>query len=389
MATDCRPLVVHLLHRFDVGGLENGVVNLINRMPEQAYRHRVLALTEVTSFRQRLRRADVDCIALGKQPGHGAWEYPRLVRLLRQWRPAVVHTRNLGPLEMQVAAALAGVPARVHGEHGRELDDLNGDNRRYQWVRRVYSPFVHRYVALSRDLERYLVERVGLSPRRITQIYNGVDDTLFSPSTAGPIPLPGAPPRGADECWIGTVGRMQGVKNQTLLAQAFVHAVALDPAIRSKLRLVMVGDGPLLAACRTILDDAGLGDRSWLPGERSDVADVMRGLDCFVLPSRAEGISNTILEAMASGLPVIATDVGGNPELVEDRTTGRIVPAGEVEPLAQAMLAFARDSAMRKACGDAGRQRVERSFSLRAMVAAYQQLYDEQLRAAGYVQEGN
>ena len=110
---------------------------------------------------------------------------------------------------------------------------------------------------------------------------------------------------------VGTVGRMQQVKDQPMLVRAFVQALQWQPALRDRLRLVLVGDGPLKAQCEALLADAGMTALAWLPGERQDVADVMRGLDCFALPSLAEGISNTILEAMASGLPVVATDVGG------------------------------------------------------------------------------
>lgn len=383
MAEDSRPLVVHLLYRFDTGGLENGVVNLINHMPRQAYRHKVVALTEVTGFRSRLQRDDVECIALNKPPGQGAMLYPRMAALFRAWQPAVVHTRNLGPLEMQVAAAWARVPVRIHGEHGRELDDLDGSNRRYQWVRRMYAPFVHRYVALSRDLERYLVDRVGIAANRVEQIYNGVDAERFRPAPSGAVPLPGAPFGGASHWVVGTVGRMQGVKDQTLLARAFVRALEMDPGLRNRLRLTMVGDGPLRAECLAILQAAGVADLAWLPGERADVPDVMRSLDCFVLPSLAEGISNTILEAMASGLPVIATGVGGNTELVDGGRTGEIVPAADVDAMAAALVDLARDPGRAVAMGCAGRIEVERRFSLKAMVGAYQRLYDRQLAAAG------
>lgn len=385
MVEDRRPLVMHVLYRFDTGGLENGVVNLINHMPVQAYRHMVVALTEVTEFRRRLQRDDVDCVALHKSPGHGAKLYPRLLRLIAAHRPAVLHTRNLGPLEMQVAAAWARVPARIHGEHGRELDDLDGTNRKYWWARRLYSPFVHRYVALSRDLARYLVQRVGIAEARIEQVYNGVDADRFHPTpTARPTPLQGSPFGEGPHWLMGTVGRMQGVKDQVLLARAFVRAIELAPAWRDRLRLVMVGDGPLRAASQAILADAGASQLAWLPGERADVPDVMRSLDCFVLPSLAEGISNTILEAMATGLPVIATAVGGNPELVSVGATGDLVPAGDVEGLAQAILRMAAEPARAVAMGRAARAEVERRFSMQAMVARYQSLYDRQLAAAGY-----
>jgi glycosyltransferase involved in cell wall biosynthesis len=141
----------------------------------------------------------------------------------------------------------------------------------------------------------------------------------------------------------------------------------------------MVGDGPLRAEAQAVLDAAGLGHLAWLPGERADVPDVMRGLDCFVLPSLAEGISNTILEAMASSLPVLATHVGGNAELVVAGVTGRLVPAGDVDALATGLLNMADDRAAAVAMGRAGRERVEQHFSLPAMVGSYQALYDRLL----------
>jgi sugar transferase (PEP-CTERM/EpsH1 system associated) len=370
---------MHIVHRFETGGLENGVVNLINHMPRSAYRHMVVALTEVTDFRHRLQHGDVECIALHKSPGHGAKLYPRLWRLLRQHRPAIVHTRNLAALEMQPAAWAARVPVRIHGEHGRDVDDLHGTSRHYQRVRRLYSPFVQRYVALSRDLGGYLQGPVGIAPGRIEQIYNGVDAERFAPAPEGAVPIAGAPFAAPGHWLVGTVGRMQTVKHQTLLARAFVRALELAPALRNFARLVMVGEGPLRAECQAILDEAGAGALAWLPGERTDVPEVMRGLNGFVLPSLAEGISNTILEAMATALPVIATRVGGNAELVDDGRTGALVPPDDVDALAQALVRMATDPARAAAMGRAGRAEVERRFSLQAMVAAYQALYDREL----------
>lgn len=371
------------MHRFDTGGLENGVVNLINHMPRGAYRHMVVALTEVGAFRQRLHDADVSCIGLGKRGGHGARLYPALWRLLRQHRPAIVHSRNLGTLEMQVAAWAARVPVRIHGEHGRDVDDLDGSSRKHQRLRRLYAPWVQQWVALSRDLAQYLQSPVGIAPARIHQIYNGVDTERFRPADPGLRKVLAGCPFDHPAHWlVGTVGRMVAVKNQPLLAQAFVLARARDAGFAAEARLVLVGDGPLRAEAVALLQAGGAEAASWLPGERSDVPDVMRALDCFVLPSLAEGISNTILEAMACGLPVVATAVGGNAELVDDRRTGRIVPNGDAEAMADALLAQWHQRAAAAAMGHAGRAEVERRFSLQAMVAAYQGLYDRQLASA-------
>lgn len=379
--SDPRPLVLHVMYRFDTGGLENGVVNLINHMPADRYRHAILALTEVTDFRRRLQRDDVDFYALNKPPGQGFWLYPQLYRLFRELRPAVVHSRNLAALEVQLPAWLARVPVRIHGEHGRDVGDLDGRNRTYQRVRRFYRPFVTHYIALSRDLGDYLTGPIGVRPDRVSQFVNGVDTERFRGQQADggahrAQPIDGCPFDPGRHWIIGTVGRMQAVKDQVMLTHAFILTVHAAPELRERLRLVLVGDGPLRQQCQALLDEAGMTDLAWLPGERTDVPAVMRGLHVFALPSLAEGISNTILEAMASGLPVVATEVGGNADLVTPQITGLLVAAGDPQPMAGALLRLVRNPAQAAAMGEAGRQRVERDFSMRAMVARYQGLYD-------------
>jgi sugar transferase (PEP-CTERM/EpsH1 system associated) len=374
------PLVLHLLYRFDTGGLENGVVNLINHMPLGAYRHAVVALTDVSShFARRLHRPDVDCYALQKPPGHGLRIYPDLWRLLRRLRPAVVHSRNLAALECQPVAAAAGVPLRIHSEHGRDLGDLRSANRRYRWMRQAYDPFVHHYVALSADLERFLVDEVGVRKSRVSRICNGVDTSRFSRQSVAPSTVSPAPFADAGLFVFGTVGRMQTIKNQVALAKAFAEMLALHPDWRRRVRLVMVGDGPQRVQSRAILQAAGVEDLAWLPGERADVPDIMSGLDCFVLPSLSEGISNTILEAMACGLPVVATDVGGNAELVENGQTGLLVSVADPSALTRALMSMVEQPDQALAMGRTGRERVVREFSLHGMVTAYQALYDQAL----------
>lgn len=379
---DGRPLVMHIVFRFDTGGLENGIVNLLNHMPQQAYRHTVVALTDVTDFRLRVQRDDVEFIALQKPPGHGIWLYPRLYALMRERRPAIVHTRNLAALEAAVPAWLARVPVRIHGEHGRDETDVDGSKRKYQWMRRIYRPFVSHYFALSKDLASYLIDKVDVPPSRVTQVYNGVDVSRFTPSGPIPAPITGCPFDPRHHWIVGTVGRMQTVKDQPTLARAFIAALVQRPELRGRARLVLVGEGPLREVCRQLLDDAGIADLAWLPGERGDVADVMRGLHCFVLPSLAEGISNTILEAMASALPVIATAVGGNADLVSHGKTGVIVPAANVPSMADAIVRFASAPPRAAAMGRAGRAKVEDRFSLSAMVDTYAQVYGRLLAAA-------
>ena len=376
-------LIVHVVHGFSVGGLENGLVNLVNRMPRERWRHAIVALTRVSErFAERVQTPDVEFIELDKRPGHLVRDYPRLYRLFRQLKPAIVHTRNFAALEAAVPAWAAAVPVRIHGEHGWNLNDPEGRRRRYQLVRRLYRPFVSRYVALSHHLEDYLERKVGVPAPRIAHICNGVDTDRFRPAGAR-VPIEGCPFSDPEHFVLGWVGRMDPVKGLTHLLAAFARALQRSPSAVKDLRLALVGDGPERANVEALVAEHKLGERVWLAGERSDIAEVMRGFDCFLLPSLGEGISNTILEAMASRLPVIASAVGGNVELIESGMTGLLVPASDPDALAEALLSYYRDRAMARRHGKAARRVAETRFSLSGMVSEYCHLYESTLAAAG------
>jgi sugar transferase (PEP-CTERM/EpsH1 system associated) len=376
------PLVAHVIHRLAIGGLENGLVNLINCIPRERFRHAIVCLSDFTEFRARIRSADVEVFGLGKRPGIDLRVHGRLWKLLRALRPSIVHTRNLAALEFQWIAAAAGVSARVHGEHGWDTVDLHGKNPRYNVLRRATRAVVGRYIALSRDIERWLIDVVRARPERVRQIYNGVDIDRFHPAQNGvrePMEQPGF--AGQAEVVFGTVGRLEPVKNPLHLIEAFIALAQTSPGLRPRLRLAVVGDGSLRSRALQRLEQAGLARQAWLPGSRDDIPRVLRSLDVFVLPSLNEGISNTILEAMATGLPVVATRVGGNPELVEANLTGFLTEGQNVAELAEAMRRYAERPELRNLHGGAGRARVESHFSLAAMAAAYMQTYDEVLAA--------
>ncbi len=373
------PLVAHIIYRLGIGGLENGLVNLINRTPRDRYRHAIICLKDATAFRERVV-GDVPVYELRRSEGQDFSVYGRIYRLLRQLEPSIVHTRNLAALECQIPAWLAGVPGRVHGEHGWDVFDPDGTNRKYQWLRRCVRPFVHRYIPLSRHLESYLREKIFVPEAKMRRICNGVDTSVFYPAADGKSVISGCPfDSRENQVLIGTVGRMHGVKDQLTLVRAFVRLLERRPEFRATARLVLIGEGPLREQARQALGAAALEPFAWLPGERSDVADILRGLDIFVLPSRAEGLSNTILEAMASGLPVIATEVGGNPELVVHGVTGQLVPKEDPDVMAKALEVYLDNTGLIAVHGAAGQKRVAESFSLDGMVGRYLALYDELL----------
>ncbi|MDC8756862.1 TIGR03088 family PEP-CTERM/XrtA system glycosyltransferase [Janthinobacterium fluminis] len=370
------PLIVHLIHQLGVGGLENGLVNLINHMPPERYRHAIVCLKESTSFHRRITRPGVEIISLNKREGKDWGHYLRLYQTLRRLRPQLIHTRNLGSIEGQLLAAVAGVKCRVHGEHGRDMADLHGRSLKYNLLRQMLRPLVGHFIAVSGDLQRWLVERIGAQPARVTHIGNGVDSLLFHPRL-GPPAAVGPPGFLCENAFVvGSVGRMVDVKDFATLVRAFLLLLRAEPGPRTRLRLLIVGAGPCRADCIAMLQQAGAGALAWLPGERDDIAQLMRAMDLFVLPSLAEGSSNTILEAMASALPVVATAVGGNVDLVQAGWTGALVPPRSPELLAEAIARYYRTPDLGPRHGARARRQILAEHGLPAMAHAYLAVYD-------------
>lgn len=372
---DKRPLVVHLVYALDFGGLETLLVHCINHMPVDKYRHAVICITKYTEFAKKITRSGVEVIALNKRPGLDFGVHLTFWRLLRRLRPTILHTYNLAAIEYTFAAMLAGVPIRIHAEHGRDAGDPEGKNKKHNMLRRLLTPLIDCYVPVSGELQRWLKTAIGVPDAKNLLINNGVDTRSFSPRSKQALPVQFDFLHG-DEFVIGTVGRVQDVKNHQGLIDAFIQLRQLAPPLAPPLRLVIVGDGPLLPAIRKRVESEGLVDSVWLPGARSDIAELMQRFSVFALSSVAEGTPVTILEAMSTGLPIVATRVGGVPEVVIDDVTGKLVPPSDPIAFARALAAYCLQPQLASGHGVAGRERVEQRYSLSAMVSAYTGLYD-------------
>jgi sugar transferase (PEP-CTERM/EpsH1 system associated) len=359
--------VGHVLLSLRAGGLENGVVNVINGLSRREFLSTVCCLQSSGEFARRISDERCRVLEFGLRPGNDPRLVWRLARAFRVSRLDIVHTRNAEAFFYGAfAAKLAGLPV-VHSEHGRTFPEKRHRALLQRWLLRgTASAF-----AVSRQLADDLVTHIGVRPGSFSVIYNGVDTSRFARG-------PGAHGDERDEVVIGSVGRLAAVKNYQLL----LHAVALLPQ-DLRWRLVLIGDGPERDTLERIARELGVDARVSLLGYRDNVPELLRELDVFVLPSISEGMSNTLLEAMAAGVAAIASDVGGNREIIESGRSGLLFAPGDPLSAAAAIEQLARDAQLRGRLASAGAQRAATTFGLPAMLRTYEDLYRSVWRMTG------
>ena len=343
--------VLHVLDHLDTGGTEYGVLKVLQGLTGQRFDSRICVMrgarSEIADSPLLVGRViRVGDLKVGSQRG-----VSRLARVFREWQPHIVHSRNWGAIEALPAARWAGVPVAIHSEHGYELDMLKGLPLRRRLARRVFYRLADAVFTVTHDLSSYHARQVGWKEGRIGTIYNGVDTKRFAPRPADRHRVREALGLPEGRFILGAVGRLVSIKDFPTLLKAAERVLSLGHDIS----VLIVGAGPERTSLERIA--AALGDRVHFLGERNDLPDLFNAIDGFVQTSICEGMSNTILEAMASAVPVIATHVGGNPELVVDRTTGLLFPPLDASALAEKIALLVSRASLRQAFGDAARDR--------------------------------
>lgn len=357
-----RPVrVCHVSLTLKTGGLERLLAD-IARLHDDGCRPEFVAMTEVGRFADVIR--DAGCPVHQLKAAGRFGQVRQLVRLFRAGRFDVVHTHNTYPhIYGSIAARLAGVPFVVNTRHGQRAGHGWKSRVQFRWA----SHLVDRIIAVSDDAAQLCVKADGVAGRKVVRIWNGIDSGDFSFTGPGSKPV------------AISVARLSAEKDFPTL----LRAIAIARQDIPDLELKLVGDGPERGRLEQLSQELNLTQCVEFLGERHDVSALLARAGFFVTASLTEGISLTLLEAMAVGLPVIATAVGGNSEIVDAPRTGCLVSPGCPTELAAGIVAMCLQPQHWLAMGQAGRDRVEQHFEIRRMVTDYEQLYRELLSAKG------
>jgi glycosyltransferase involved in cell wall biosynthesis len=355
--------VIHLNVSLHMGGAEKLLVEFAKHADRQRFDLRFVTLGRCGHLADEIEACGWPVTALNEPEGLRKWLVFRVAWLLHGWQADVVHTHNTKALFYGAPAArLARVPAVVHTRHGQRYQASRSDNAVFRFLTRL----VDRVVCVSHDSAR-LSAAEGIAERRIATIWNGIDVARFAyvgPTPSGPAVM---------------VGRLSFEKD----VETLIRAAALIRQSEPGFQLAIAGDGDCLAELRQLATELGLGEQVQFLGEVRDIPALLARASMLVLPSLTEGISLTLLEAMARGLPVVATHVGGNPEVVVDGETGYLVPVQQPARLAERVLDLLRQPELARTMGHKARARVETHFRVADMVARYEALYNDILRRRG------
>lgn len=375
--TNKRVGLMHLVLNLQTGGLEHLVVDTIRCIDETKYRPILCTLQDSVSesLHRKIQSFGIKLIRLKKRNvAVDLGTIQRLAQTLKKEDVTILHTHNWIPLFYgSFAAAISRTPIKIHTKHG---SDISTSKSIVRILRRCISVTIDKCIAVSDDVKNALRCGYGFNPRKIVVVKNGIDTKRHNTIAEGSRELKRAEMgvRNGTHV-IGIVARLSDEKDHLNLLRSIPAVVS---SVRGKdFKLVIVGDGPCRENLIGTVRQLQISKKVIFLGDRSDVPELMNAFDTFILSSVTEGISLTLLEAMATGLPVVATNVGGNPEVVVDGVTGILVPPKDPEKMAEAIIRLLQNRELAKQMGDAGRKRVEEKFSLERMVREYENIYEE------------
>lgn len=378
MTDQVKPIkILHLITELDTGGAQKALARLLAHLDRERFAPHVACLYNGDkAVAQEIRALDIPVTDLGMTAKWRMDAFWRLYHLLRRQRPTILHTWMFhANLPGRVLGRLAGVPLIITSRRNVHIGG-QGRERLIRWT----SGLDDATIAVCETARQAQIEGGKAPPEHVVTIHNGIDVNVFDvghPDAGRQIrrsfEIPSEAPL------IGAVGRLHPQKDFSTLLTSLARLRKDIPDIH----LLLVGDGPLRDDLESQAQSLGLSTSVTLAGHRNDIPDILGALDIFVIPSLWEGLPNAILEAMGAGLPVVATRVGGVPEVVVDGETGLLVPPRDPDALAGAILRLLHHPNLRWRMGRVGRNRVMEHFSIEQMVRRTEALYERFLTEKG------
>jgi len=361
--------ILHLLLSLKVGGLENVVYNLVGNLDRTIFNVSVCCIDEFGELEHNLRDLNI-YLALLKRKEQGIdWLLSlKLARLLKEKHIDIIHTHNFSPnFYGSIAGRLSGVSKIITTQHNKRF--FEEFNKKRLLVFRTLYYLNHKIVFVSKDAKDLAIKTINIPSRKVTVIHNGIDVNRFRPKVKDKALLNEF--RIKDEFIIGTVGRLSKEKNIVTVLKAFKQVLKK----KNNIKLLIVGDGSEKATLVKESSRLNIDSQVIFAGYREDIPDLLNIMDIFVMPSLTEGISLTLLEAMATEKPVIVTKVGGNVEIIDDGYSGIFVKPGDIEGIVDKLNDLFSDPLKKRQIAFNARQKVLKDFSLESMVNKYTSLY--------------
>jgi sugar transferase (PEP-CTERM/EpsH1 system associated) len=352
--------IVHLVYSFGCGGLEKVITNLINYSTHHPIQHIIISLTDDIDMSEQINE-DVSIYVLDKKSGNDFKTHIKLYKLLKALKPNVIQTYNFGTIEYHLTAMLAGVPRRIHSDHGRGGDDPQGNNKLHNYFRTFVAHFIHKYVVVSEDLYSWVTQTLHINKNKVELVFNGVA-----------VPQDITKKQGRYKKFV-TVGRLNAVKNQSLMIDAFTQA-KMNNANFKDCTLDIVGDGELFEDLSKKITDLNMTHCISLVGYKANINDILINADVFVLSSVYEAMPMTILEAIAVKTPVICTKVGGISKFVNDEHV-YFVESKNVDELAKAFIEISAHEEITKNRIDNAYKLLISKYTIELMVEHYLTIY--------------
>lgn len=359
--------LMQITHDLAIGGLQQVVVNICRTINRDKFDVSVLCLRELGEFVPEIENMGIKVFFLPQKAGTDYFSFLKVAKILRHERINVIHTHNTQPfIDGTIGALLSGVKTIIHTDHARNFPD----KRRYMIAEWLMSHFAHKVVGVSDHTSNNLVKYEHISQKKIATIVNGIDESKYDISvdkdkkrTELMIPQKGPV--------IGLGVRLSEQKGITYLLQAMPAVVKQFPDIS----LVIAGRGALENSLKEETRFLGIAEHVFFVGPRLDMPELLKLFDLYVLPSLWEGLPMVLLEAMAAGCPVVATDVGGVSKVIEDKQNGLLVAPRNPEQLAVAVIRLLADEQLRKEYTLKGLQKFKEKFSAEIMTKQYESIY--------------